>query len=177
MGGSAWLKSSTTTSDALLILNNYELGKNGDSSTVSTWPASRYAFGASYNASIGWSEVAASIERILNLNQVAPESSTISDTISSNGLIPQATPILNSDGDPIWKILIFDDLGRDIISSVLRVNDLRAWGVTIHLWVIWELRIWPSNLPAIDTLAPNGIKYLMFPFCTLWSQQQLISRS
>lgn len=29
---------------------------------------------------------------------------------------------------------MFDNLGRDVISSVLRVNDLRAWGVTIHLY-------------------------------------------
>lgn len=75
----------------------------------------------------------ASIEKILNLNQVALESSILSESSPSNGLIPRAAPILNSDGDPIWKILVFDDLGRDIISSVLRVNDLRSWGVTIHL--------------------------------------------
>jgi hypothetical protein len=31
---------------------------------------------------------------------------------------------------------VFDGMGRDIISSVLRVNDLRAWGVTIHLYVL-----------------------------------------
>ena len=32
------------------------------------------------------------------------------------------------------KVLVFDNLGRDVISSVLRVNDLRGWGVTIHLY-------------------------------------------
>lgn len=76
----------------------------------------------------------ASIEKILNLNHVPPETSaTHHDPPAANGLVSQSTPILNSDGDPIWKILVFDDLGRDVISSVLRVNDLRAWGVTIHL--------------------------------------------
>lgn len=50
-------------------------------------------------------------------------------------LVSQSTPILNEDGDPIWKVLVFDNLGRDVISSVLRVNDLRTWGVTIHLYV------------------------------------------
>ncbi|KAL8828337.1 MAG: hypothetical protein Q9170_006646 [Blastenia crenularia] len=76
----------------------------------------------------------ASLEKILNLNSASPEQSTAQhDPSAANGLIPQATPILNSDGDPIWKVLVFDNLGRDIISSVLRVNDLRAWGVTIHL--------------------------------------------
>ncbi|KAL8803262.1 MAG: hypothetical protein Q9182_003293 [Xanthomendoza sp. 2 TL-2023] len=76
----------------------------------------------------------ASLEKILNLNHASPEPSTIHhDPSAANGLIPNATPILNADGDPIWKVLVFDNLGRDVISSVLRVNDLRGWGVTIHL--------------------------------------------
>ncbi|KAL8908458.1 MAG: hypothetical protein Q9171_005446 [Xanthocarpia ochracea] len=76
----------------------------------------------------------ASLEKILNLNHASPEPSTVHhDPSAANGLIPKATPILNSDGDPIWKVLVFDNLGRDVISSVLRVNDLRGWGVTIHL--------------------------------------------
>ncbi|KAL8735515.1 MAG: hypothetical protein Q9181_002758 [Wetmoreana brouardii] len=76
----------------------------------------------------------ASLEKILNLNHASPEPSAAHhDPSAANGLIPKATPILNSDGDPIWKVLVFDNLGRDVISSVLRVNDLRGWGVTIHL--------------------------------------------
>lgn len=80
--------------------------------------------------------VAASIERILNLNNLPQESAdTHHDPSAANGLIPKSTPILNSDGEPIWKVLVFDNLGRDVISSVLRVNDLRGWGITIHLYV------------------------------------------
>lgn len=76
----------------------------------------------------------ASLEKILNLNHAPPETSIVHhDPAAVNGLIPHTTPILNSDGDPIWKVLVFDNLGRDVISSVLRVNDLRGWGVTIHL--------------------------------------------
>lgn len=76
----------------------------------------------------------ASLEKILNLNHASQESSiTHHGPAAADGLIPKATPILNSDGDPIWKVLVFDNLGRDVISSVLRVNDLRTWGVTIHL--------------------------------------------
>lgn len=75
-----------------------------------------------------------SIKKILNLNHEPEElSDSHPDTNTSNGI--SSTPILNSDGDPIWKILVFDDLGRDVISSVLRVNDLRAWGVTMHMFV------------------------------------------
>ncbi|EGC45213.1 golgi transporter Sly1 [Histoplasma capsulatum var. duboisii H88] len=75
----------------------------------------------------------ASIEKILNLNHEAPHQTEFQgDAASPTGLI-HSTPILNEDGDPIWKVLVFDNLGRDVISSVLRVNDLRTWGVTIHL--------------------------------------------
>jgi hypothetical protein len=78
----------------------------------------------------------ASLKKILNLNHSSPETPTGShDPPAANGFAVQAAPILNADGDPIWKVLVFDNLGRDVISSVLRVNDLRGWGVTIHLYV------------------------------------------
>lgn len=78
----------------------------------------------------------ASIEKVLNLNRAPQQNSDAQhDPSASNGLIPKSTPILNSDGEPIWKVLVFDGLGRDMISSVLRVSDLRGWGVTIHLYV------------------------------------------
>jgi hypothetical protein len=69
---------------------------------------------------------------MLNLNH-EPEQSADSQEQSSIAI--PSTPILNEDGDPIWKVLVFDDLGRDVISSVLRVNDLRTWGVTMHMYV------------------------------------------
>ncbi|OJJ60464.1 hypothetical protein ASPSYDRAFT_42202 [Aspergillus sydowii CBS 593.65] len=75
----------------------------------------------------------ASIQKILNLNHDPNTAEDATHETSAQGLI--STPILNEDGDPIWKVLVFDNLGRDVISSVLRVNDLRAWGVTIHLGI------------------------------------------
>lgn len=79
---------------------------------------------------------AASIKRILNLNHTVEEDGDLQhDTSAANGLLPQSTPILNADGEPIWKVLVFDNLGRDVISSVLRVKDLRGWGITVHLYV------------------------------------------
>ena len=76
----------------------------------------------------------ASIQKLLNLNN-EPHSTDDSthDPSGQGNLIAHSTPILNEDGDPIWKVLVFDNMGRDVISSVLRVNDLRAWGITIHL--------------------------------------------
>lgn len=80
--------------------------------------------------------IAASIGRILNLNHASTtDTDPQNENASVNGLTPKSVPILNEDGEPIWKVLVFDNLGRDVISSVLRVSDLRGWGVTIHLYV------------------------------------------
>jgi hypothetical protein len=77
---------------------------------------------------------------MLNLNRESEEpASEHHDHTASNGLAIPSAPILNSDGDPIWKVLVFDDLGRDVISSVLRVNDLRTWGVTMHMYVVQQM--------------------------------------
>ncbi|KAJ8067483.1 hypothetical protein OCU04_004827 [Sclerotinia nivalis] len=76
-----------------------------------------------------------SIERMLNLNHDSPESANAHDQTSHAGIAVPSVPILNEDGEPIWKVLVFDDLGRDVISSVLRVSDLRAWGVTMHMHI------------------------------------------
>jgi hypothetical protein len=69
---------------------------------------------------------------MLNLNHESEELESAHEQ-NANGLAIPSAPLLNSDGDPIWKVLVFDDLGRDVISSVLRVNDLRTWGVTMHM--------------------------------------------
>ena len=74
-----------------------------------------------------------SIERMLNLNHEAEATTDSHNDQAASGVGVHSAPILNSDGDPIWKVLVFDDLGRDVISSVLRVNDLRTWGVTMHM--------------------------------------------
>ena len=66
-----------------------------------------------------------SIEKILNINH---------ERQIQTGELSITSPILNEEGEPIWKVLVFDNLGRDVISSVLRVQDLRNFGVTIHLY-------------------------------------------
>lgn len=32
-----------------------------------------------------------------------------------------------------WKLLVFDKLGQDIISPLIKVGDIRAHGVTMHM--------------------------------------------
>ncbi|KAL6709049.1 Vesicle trafficking between the ER and Golgi [Coniothyrium glycines] len=89
----------------------------------------------------------ASIKRILNLN--AP----ITDVdAQDNGSVDSA--ITSADG-ATWKVLVFDEMGRDVISSVLRVNDLRASGVTIHLNISTTRHMIP-DVPVIYLVEPTG---------------------
>ncbi|KAK5114594.1 hypothetical protein LTR85_010171 [Meristemomyces frigidus] len=98
----------------------------------------------------------ASIKRILNLNHNVEENGDIHhDSSATNGLLPQSTPILNADGEPIWKVLVFDNLGRDVISSVLRVKDLRGWGITIHLNINQQRHAIP-DVPVLYLVEPTA---------------------
>ncbi|KAF7617085.1 hypothetical protein AFLA_005133 [Aspergillus flavus NRRL3357] len=120
---------------------------------------------ASHSMSLRDRQVA-SIQKILNLNHEPQTEDSHHDT-SAQGII--STPILNEDGDPIWKVLVFDNMGRDVISSVLRVNDLRTWGVTIHLNinsnrypipdvpVVYLVEPTPANLQMITNDLARGL--------------------
>lgn len=109
----------------------------------------------------------ASIERVLSLNPPTSEPKANHEA-NANGLVPKSASILNEDGEPIWKVLVFDNLGRDIISSVLRVNDLRSRGVTIHLYVGSPLQTYTTFRaePPPGTSTPPATRYLMFLFST-----------
>lgn len=79
----------------------------------------------------------ASIERILSLNhEELHDENAATDSSTS---LSQTNSLLNESGEPVWKVLVFDNLGRDVISSVLRVNDLRSKGVTIHLYAVLSM--------------------------------------
>lgn len=36
--------------------------------------------------------------------------------------------------EPVWKILIYDRVGQDIISPLISVKELRELGVTLHVY-------------------------------------------
>lgn len=85
----------------------------------------------SYLSCLYVNNIQASLKKILNLNETVE--SAEADEALANGLLAPVAPILDADGNPIWKVLVFDDLGRDVISSVMRVSDLRSMGVTMHM--------------------------------------------
>lgn len=35
--------------------------------------------------------------------------------------------------EPIWKVLIYDRTGQDIISPLISIRELRELGVTLHM--------------------------------------------
>ncbi|KAJ2520338.1 Vesicle trafficking between the ER and Golgi [Coemansia sp. RSA 1939] len=57
----------------------------------------------------------------------------------------------NASGEPeapIWKVLVFDAFCRDVVSTVLRVNDLRDNGVTMHM----QLQAQRSPIPDVPAI-------------------------
>uniref|UniRef100_A0A8C5HVM5 Sec1 family domain-containing protein 1 n=2 Tax=Gouania willdenowi TaxID=441366 RepID=A0A8C5HVM5_GOUWI len=42
-------------------------------------------------------------------------------------------PLKNTTTEPVWKVLIYDRFGQDIISPLLSVKELRDMGITLHL--------------------------------------------
>lgn len=52
------------------------------------------------------------LKQMLNLNQ--PESKVIAP-------------------EPVWKVLIYDRYGQDIISPLISVKELREMGITLHV--------------------------------------------
>ncbi|CAH8842079.1 unnamed protein product [Trichobilharzia szidati] len=60
----------------------------------------------------------------------------------------------NSSDGPQWKILIYDQLGRDIISPLLTVKDLRMLGVTLHL-MLNSPREQIPDVPAVYFVYPS----------------------
>ncbi|VDP76459.1 unnamed protein product [Echinostoma caproni] len=55
---------------------------------------------------------------------------------------------------PQWKVLIYDQFGRDIISPLLTVKELRALGVTLHL-LLDSARENIPDVPAIYFVYPS----------------------
>lgn len=35
--------------------------------------------------------------------------------------------------EPVWKVLIYDKVGQDIISPLLTIKEIRELGVTLHM--------------------------------------------
>ncbi|KAM9787460.1 sec1 family domain-containing protein 1 isoform X1 [Syngnathus typhle] len=63
-------------------------------------------------------------------------------------------PVKNAASEPVWKVLIYDRFGQDIISPLLSVKELRDMGVTLHLLLHSDRDPIP-DVPAIYFVMPS----------------------
>ncbi|XP_077586863.1 sec1 family domain-containing protein 1 [Stigmatopora nigra] len=65
-----------------------------------------------------------------------------------------APPVKNATSEPVWKVLIYDRFGQDIISPLLSVKELRDMGITLHLLLHSDRDPIP-DVPAIYFVMPS----------------------
>ncbi|TFK41945.1 Sly1 vesicle trafficking sec1-like protein [Crucibulum laeve] len=83
---------------------------------------------------------------LLNLNQPVDASNPGKSTSGFN--TPPVSP------PPVWKILVLDQQTKDVLATVLRVQDLRDVGVTLHVQ-LHSLRPPLTDVPAIYFVSPT----------------------
>lgn len=91
---------------------------------------------------------------LLNLNNATDGiSNPLTNLAKASGKIPVPQ------GPPVWKVLILDQYTKDVLATVLRVQDLRDVGVTLHVCVrelfLYEIRI---DCPAASC-TPLDLRY------------------
>ncbi|KAJ8663937.1 hypothetical protein O0I10_000212 [Lichtheimia ornata] len=94
------------------------------------------------------SEQYAAVASMLNLN------ATHADNVLETTPAPTSSNS-NENGGMLWKALIFDKFGQDIISSIMRVNDLRENGVTVHMLLSQDRSSLP-DVPAVYFVEPTS---------------------
>ncbi|XP_072221356.1 sec1 family domain-containing protein 1 [Leuresthes tenuis] len=63
-------------------------------------------------------------------------------------------PVKSTAAEPVWKVLVYDRFGQDIISPLLSVKELRDMGITLHLLLHSDRDPIP-DVPAIYFLMPT----------------------
>ncbi|ORX55144.1 Sec1-like protein [Hesseltinella vesiculosa] len=82
---------------------------------------------------------------MLNLNSATEANKEMSDYDGAKVLQDNA----------VWKVLIFDRFCQDIVSSIMRVNDLRENGITVHMLLSNDRSPLP-DVPAVYFLEPTA---------------------
>ncbi|KAA8495640.1 Sec1 family domain-containing protein 1 [Porphyridium purpureum] len=54
----------------------------------------------------------------------------------------------------VWKVLVYDENGRDILAPLMRLSELRKRGVTLHLFISTKRQPIP-DVPAVYFVAPS----------------------
>lgn len=90
---------------------------------------------------------------LLNLNQPPPTASSSAGPFPRPSS-PSSTFDENAQAPLVWKVLILDDLSKDILATSLRVQDLREQGVTLHMQ-LHSNRPPLADVPAVYFVSPT----------------------
>ncbi|KAJ3242577.1 Vesicle trafficking between the ER and Golgi [Chytriomyces hyalinus] len=60
-----------------------------------------------------------------------------------------------ANGETVWKVLVYDKAGQDIISQLLKVNELRENGVTVHMPLFTDRQPIP-DVPGVYFVQPTS---------------------
>ncbi|KAJ1924815.1 Vesicle trafficking between the ER and Golgi [Tieghemiomyces parasiticus] len=96
----------------------------------------------------------AAIKRLLNLNHELPTEGTGPTAFTFDAANRDSFNDDDSGSLPTWKILILDRFAQDMISTLLKVNDLRDSGITVHMALTKE-RVPISDAPAVYFVQPT----------------------
>ena len=66
----------------------------------------------------------AALKKVLNFNQDVKEESDQDKALARQA--PTSSAASAAEPEILWKILVFDPMGSDVLSTVLRVSDLRS---------------------------------------------------
>ena len=76
-------------------------------------------------------------------------------TVALKKMINLNAPVAKSTVmEPVWKVLIYDRGGQDIISPLLKVGELRDFGITLHLLLHSDRDPIP-DVPAVYFVTPT----------------------
>ncbi|CAE6525240.1 unnamed protein product [Rhizoctonia solani] len=89
------------------------------------------------------------LQNVLNLTS-SPNSQSQAAIVSRPGTPAQQAQA----AAPVWKVLVLDEQSKDVIATVLRVQDLRDSGVTLHVQLHSHRPALP-DVPAVYLVAPT----------------------
>ncbi|KAH7340446.1 Sly1 vesicle trafficking sec1-like protein [Rhizoctonia solani] len=89
------------------------------------------------------------LQNVLNLTS-SPNAQSQAAMVSRPGTPAQQAQA----AAPVWKVLVLDEQSKDIIATVLRVQDLRDSGVTLHVQLHSHRPALP-DVPAVYLVAPT----------------------
>lgn len=95
----------------------------------------------------------AALLTLLNLNNPVESPSTSTSSGTKGGSAANAK-ISVPTGPPTWKILVLDQHTKDVLATVLRVQDLRDVGVTLHVQLHSNRPPLP-DVPAVYFVSPT----------------------